>query len=276
MGERAGARAQDTEPAWASVAEAAKVSSQAASPESNLASKTSPNGARAASPNLACQWIDEVHRLWAQGATSTLALARVVYQARRTLAYGDWTRLWAPGVIPFSKRKAEMLAATGKGIGLIDAQTFAHLPRHWSVLYYLSQLGQAVVEQLVRTGTIHPGLTLQEARALAARHKGQEPPRRRENLRQKLRQFEKFVAATLSEWTIDERRWTQCRLNSLAKKIDLGSPTSLDKDSSERPASLDLSNFAEFTLSPGNIGAHALVALQPRCFVPFDFHQAEI
>jgi hypothetical protein len=228
------------------------------------------------SPDLAGQWVEEIRRLWAQGATSTLALARVVYQARTTLVYGDWARLWQPGVMPFSKRKADMLAAIGRGIGLIDAKTFAHLPRGWSTLYYLSQLGQAVVEQLVRAGTIHPGLTLQEARVLAARHKGQEPPRRRENLRQKLRQFEKFVAATLSEWTVEERRWTQSRLNSLANKVALGSPASGDVRSPARPASLDLPNFAAFTLSPGNACARPLVALHPECVVPFDFHQSEI
>ena len=115
----------------------------------------------AASPHLTNDWVDEVHRLWAQGATSTLALARIVCQARMTLAYGEWARVWKqPGLMPFSKRKAEMLVAIGIGMGKMDAQTFAHLPRGWSILYYLSQLGQTVVEQLVRAGTIHPGLKL--------------------------------------------------------------------------------------------------------------------
>ena len=211
-------------------------------------------------PNLAGQWVDEIHRLWAQGATAMLALTRAVIQARTTLAYGDWARLWEPGVMPFSKRKADMLAAIGRGMGLIDEQTFAHLPRGWSILYYLSQLGQAVVEQLVRAGTIHPGLTLQEARALAARHKGQEPPRPREKLRQKLRQFENFVAATLSEWTVEERRWTQSRLNGLANKVALASPTSANAGSPNLPAWLEMSNFAVFTLPPC---ARPLVALHP-------------
>jgi hypothetical protein len=197
-----------------------------------------PQCALKASPHLTNNWVEEIRRLWAQGATSTLALARVVYQARRTLAYGDWARIWQPGVMPFSKRKADMLAAIGRGMGLIDEQTFSHLPRGWSVLYYLSQLGQVVVEQLVRAGAIHPGLTLQEARVLAAKHKGQEPPAPLEKLRQKLQQFEKFVVATLSEWTVEDRRWVQSRLNNLANKVALGSPTGANAGSPNLPASL--------------------------------------
>jgi len=179
---------------------------------------------QATSPHPTNHWVEEIRRLWAQGATNTLALARIVCQARMTFAYGEWSRLWSqPGLMPFSKRKAEVLVAISRGIGLVDAKTFAHLPRGWSILYYLAQLGQAVVEQLVSAGTIHPGLTLQEARALVASHQGQEPPGPQDKLRQKLRQFEKFVAAHLSEWTVEERRWTQARLNGLANKVGLGS-----------------------------------------------------
>ena len=190
------------------------------------------------SPHPTNHWLEEIHRLWAQGATSTLALVRVVCHARTTLGYGSWKRLWEPGLMPFSKRKADMLVAIGRGIGEIDAQTFAHLPRGWSILYYLSQLGQAVVEQLVRAGTIHPELTLQEARALAARHNGKEPPAPQQKLRQKLRQFEKFVAASLSEWTVEKRRWTQARLNRLANRVAPVSPTGANAGSPNLPASL--------------------------------------
>jgi hypothetical protein len=218
-------------------------------------------------------WVEEIRRLWAQGAANTLALARIVCRARTTLHYGEWTRLWSqPGLIPFSKRKAEMLVAISEGMGLIDAQTFAHLPRGWSILYYLSKLGQALVEQLVRAGTIHPGLTLQEARALVAGHQGQEPADPSKKLRQKLQQFEKFVAATLSEWTVEDRLWTQARLNSLANQV-AGSPARVGVGSAERSASQERSNFAAFTLSPGNACACARVELHPEYISPFYLHQ---
>jgi hypothetical protein len=125
-------------------------------------------------------------------------------------------------LMPFSKRKAEVLIAIYRGIGETDAQTFARLPHGWSILYHLSQLGQAVVERLVREGTIHPALTLREARMLVAKHKGQQLSDQRKSPRQKLREFEKFVEATLSEWTVEERQWVQSRLISLAGRVDLG------------------------------------------------------
>jgi hypothetical protein len=211
--------------------------------------------------HLTSYWVEEIHRLWAQGATSTLALARVVCRARTTLAYGEWTRLW-PGLMPFSKRKAEMLGAIGRGIGEIDAQIFAHLPRAWSTLYYLSKLGQAVVEQLVRAGTIHPGLTLDEARALAAKHKGQKPSDQRKTPRQKLREFERFVVANLSEWTVEERQWTQSRLVILADLLGRERPGRVQAEPSNRPASVDASDFATLMQSLGNACPHSLVPPQ--------------
>src|SRR6266516_1723933 len=79
---------------------------------------------------------------------------------------GEWTRLWKPGILPFSKRKGERLATIGRHLGRLDAQTFAHLPWGWSILYHLAGLDRDRFEQFIKAGVIHPGLTLQEATQL--------------------------------------------------------------------------------------------------------------
>ena len=94
---------------------------------------------RSVSPALA-RWIAEIQRVWAQSGTRTLELARVVNVARGRLPYGQWTALWTSGQMPFSKRKAEMLVVVGARLDWMDAQTFAHLPRGWSILYCLARL----------------------------------------------------------------------------------------------------------------------------------------
>src|SRR2546422_748464 len=62
----------------------------------------------------------EVQRLWAQGGTNTLALARIVCQIRKLLSCAEWTELWRQGRMPFRIRKAYALVAIGNGLGWAD------------------------------------------------------------------------------------------------------------------------------------------------------------
>src|SRR5437867_4066970 len=77
-------------------------------------------------------WESAIQQCCVRGTTHTLDLARSVFAARKALPRGEWARLWSEGRIAFSKRKAEMLAVVGKGLGNLNAQTFAHLPSGWS------------------------------------------------------------------------------------------------------------------------------------------------
>src|ERR1039458_7135402 len=61
-------------------------------------------------------WADDIMKAWGRGAANTLALAKIVSQARRSLAFGEWSDLWRLGKMPFSKRKADMLKAIGEGV----------------------------------------------------------------------------------------------------------------------------------------------------------------
>src|SRR2546430_2306483 len=113
-------------------------------------------------------WIGEITRLWGQGGANTLELARMVRLVRSRMPRGEWTALWRSGRLPFSKRKAEMLVAIGERWSWADAQTFAHLPTGWSILYQLAHLERATFEELLRQGVIHPRLKLWQARKLVA------------------------------------------------------------------------------------------------------------
>src|SRR6266516_3594442 len=111
-------------------------------------------------------WDCKITKEWSRGACSTMELARVVSAAMNRLHRGQWTRLWKSGSLPFSKRKGEMLAVIGKNLCRLNAQTFAHLPWGWSILYQLAQLDRKTFEDLVEQGAIHPRLTLQDAQLL--------------------------------------------------------------------------------------------------------------
>ena len=121
-----------------------------------------------AKPLRAGDWMDKISRAWARGPANTLALARLLHQARQSMKHGQWSHFWRSPRLPFSKRKAEMLVTVGEVLGGITAKNSAHLPTAWNTLYYIAQLGQTLTEQLVAVGRIHPRLLLREARELVA------------------------------------------------------------------------------------------------------------
>ena len=123
-------------------------------------------------PCSPADWAAEITKLLELGKSGTLDLAKTIYRAKTSLRYGQWAKLWTDRALPFSKRKAEMLVVIGREFGELDAQTFAHLPGGWSILYHLAQLGRTFLKVLVNDGTIHPALTLAEAKALVIRFNG--------------------------------------------------------------------------------------------------------
>ncbi len=98
------------------------------------------------------EWIGEIRRIWARGPASTLELARVMCAARDLLPRGGWTALWKSGRVPFARRKAYYLLVIGDGLGWATAQTFAHLPTGWTILYCLAKLDRRTLERLIGEG----------------------------------------------------------------------------------------------------------------------------
>ena len=166
-------------------------------------------------------WENAIQQCCVRGTTHTLDLARIVFAARKALPRGEWARLWSEGRIAFSKRKAEMLAVVGKGLGNLNAQTFAHLPSGWSTLYYLARLARPLLNSLIADGTIHPALTLVDAKALLARFNGRpDQPAKCQNVRHRLRQFKHFVRATSETWNAVERDFVRAELQELAVHLE--------------------------------------------------------
>ena len=175
----------------------------AATPESRPAASHRPNGDSDASSQFIDDWISQIKSLWAHGAVSIFDLARLVLQARRSLPYGEWAALWQPGLMPFSKRKAEMLVAIGDGLGGLDAHTCAHLPRSWRVLYFLSRLKRVDLLREIESSVIHPKITFKQAQELVARLRGKRTQSevRPFNVQQRLRHFQDFVQTTFNQWS---------------------------------------------------------------------------
>lgn len=170
------------------------------------------------------EWISDIRRAWFSGATNALSLARLVSEAREDLRESrQWNRLWRLGLaqVPFSKRKAEMLATIGAALGTLSAQTFAQMPSGWSTLDHLARLGRRKAEQLIAKGMIHPGLTLQGAKNLLADDQpGLTQAPNRSAAKRQLARFAGFVRRSLASWSAEERRLGCAELLRLAAQLN--------------------------------------------------------
>ena len=167
-------------------------------------------------PGSLAGWIRLICEACSRGTGSTLELARLLSQARRSLPYGRWSQIWQLRMLPFSKRKGEMLVVIGEGVEGIDAQNSAQLPAPWSTLYYLARLGRRTVEDLIAQGRVHPGLSLREAKALLAEFHPETLRRSpRSKLRDRLGRFAAFIRAGLGIWPRTEREWAGRQLMTL-------------------------------------------------------------
>lgn len=150
-----------------------------------------------------------------------MEMAKVVLAARHRLRYGEWSKLWQSGRMPFSKRKGEMLVVIGERLGCIDAQSFAHLPVGWSVLYWLARLQRGILTRLVEEGVIHPKLTLREARELVAKVNGcsTQVSTKTSAVQRRLRGFCRYVERTFAAWCPADREFARSELSRLIRQI---------------------------------------------------------
>jgi len=166
-------------------------------------------------------WIDKISRTWARGSANTLALARLLHQARQNMKHVQWSDLWRSPRLPFSKRKAEMLVSIGQVLGGLNAKNSARLPTAWNTLYYIAQLGQESAMRLLGEGRIHPRMALREARKLAEQygpktvHKSRAPS----TLKRRLNRFSDFVLTRSAGWTADDREFVHAELQRLLKNL---------------------------------------------------------
>ena len=166
-------------------------------------------------------WIDKISRAWKGGPENTLALARLLHQARRSMEHGQWIPLWHSPRIPFSKRKAEMFVTVGEALGGLTAKKSAHLPSACNTLYYIAQPGRRLTGQLIAKGRIHPRLPLRELRALVTEHRPERVSKIRTplTLKRRLNRFSNFVLAHAPNWSSAEGQLARAELKHLLKAV---------------------------------------------------------
>ena len=90
---------------------------------------------------------------------------------RDSLESDDWSQLLHSGRLPFSARTAQMLTRLGDHKILSNMERTHQLPDSITVLNEIAVLPLSVAEQALADGTIHPGTTLAEVKALVTQHR---------------------------------------------------------------------------------------------------------
>jgi hypothetical protein len=100
-----------------------------------------------------------------------------------------------------------MLATIGKNLQGLSEQNSAQLPSAWNTLYFLSLLGLPRLLKYIDAGTVHPGLTLRDARERWRKLTGSSPSTqaRLTRLRRRFKAFARFLRTSLREWPAEER-----------------------------------------------------------------------
>jgi len=176
---------------------------------------------RTPNPASLQDWTEEIKKVWARDAASTLDLARVMSAAKTRLYYGQWSQLWKSAQMPFSKSTADRLAVIGQRMGGLDSATSLNLPRGWNILYCLARLDQGSLKRLIQQGLVHLKLTLRQAKELVAQSAEMrtQSGARKTDVRERLRRFANFVAAHLRGWSTEERQLVTKALTGLIQQI---------------------------------------------------------
>jgi hypothetical protein len=118
------------------------------------------------------QWADRINAARHKSIESTFAVGRMLIDAKKELGHGNFHRLFrgqpnaVENPVPMDVRMGEYYMAVAERFGTIKTKLVSFLPTSVSILYVLSELDSDVMETLINTGTVHPGLTRIQARAL--------------------------------------------------------------------------------------------------------------
>lgn len=118
------------------------------------------------------EWADIIKADLGRSIEGIIAGGQHLIEAKAALEHGEWIPMLESVGIAYKTASKFMRLARHPVIGNVSSTRL--LPNGWTVLDALAQLEPNVLESEIAIGTVHPGLTQNEARDLVRRHN---PPR---------------------------------------------------------------------------------------------------
>ena len=153
---------------------------------------------------------------------------KLLLEAKEKLAHGQWTSMFQSGQLHISLRVAEMLMKIAGHPTLADPKYFSFLPPAWSVLHELSKLPPQSLEEKIQAKTVHPELTLEEARhmvnqVLAKGACGKSKPSAKAfNLQRQQTRLTNYLDELATRWPMERHGLLADLLEETARKLRTG------------------------------------------------------
>jgi hypothetical protein len=124
---------------------------------------------------IAVELAAEVRKCQAFSIAWMIKAGEHLRECRRQLPHGDWTALFTLKRVPVGQRAAQLLARIAGNGALCNVSLLEKLPQSLAALDALAALDSQVIEEGVRNGSIHRGLTTREVRMLVRKKRKEQP-----------------------------------------------------------------------------------------------------
>lgn len=129
-------------------------------------------------PPRAEQWADRICTQLGKSVEAIIEVGRLLVKAKADLAHGEWGRLFADELVPFSINTAQRLMKIAEHPQLSNAAHVQHLPPNWGTLYELTKADRGKLKNALKDGAITPDMQRRDVKALLPpkKHKPAESP----------------------------------------------------------------------------------------------------
>jgi Protein of unknown function (DUF3102) len=119
-------------------------------------------------PRHVAEKIKVVEIAWAQTASSRINVGKRLQDMKKALKHGEWIQAFEGSHMPFSLRTAQEFMHLARHRVLGDTRNSAYLPtkRQPQIILARSGLPDSVLEDLMKSGTINPTMTIKDVQNL--------------------------------------------------------------------------------------------------------------
>lgn len=104
------------------------------------------------------QWADRICAQLGKSVEAIIETGRLLVKAKTDLVHGEWGRLFADNLLPFSQQTANKFMAISENQLLSNPAHGRNLPATWTTLYELTKAEPTTLKNALRDGVITPDM----------------------------------------------------------------------------------------------------------------------
>jgi hypothetical protein len=112
------------------------------------------------------QWAERICTQLGKSVESIIEAGRLLVKAKADLAHGEWSRMFADELLPFSQNTAQRLMKIAEHPQLSNTAHVQYLPPSWGTLYELTKAEPKRLTAAFKDGIITPDMKRRDVKAL--------------------------------------------------------------------------------------------------------------